>query len=259
MDTRRAPAAPRPTTASWLVAIALAALALAGCESSPPSSEPSAARPSLAAARPAVQLDETWTAADGAWTFTGQVDPQGDPTDVVLEVGPGPATARRFDARVPVVEAVTSPGPLSITTRQIPDIDQICVRFSATNGGGTTSSRPLCFPHDLPSIAPPAAPTVAIDDTWTVANGQWTFTVRVDPERLPTDVVLEIGSGPASRFTVGTTAPVGQDLSEAVTLEFATAAIPEVAEACVRFTATNDLGKASSTVLCFAPNGPPPS
>ena len=49
---------------------------------------------------------------------------------------------------------------------------------------------------------------------------RWMFTVRVDPERLPTDVVLEIGSGPASRFTVGPTAPVAQDLSEAAALEF---------------------------------------
>lgn len=260
MDTRLVQAAPRPTSVfSFVVVAVLALVALAGCGSTPPSTEPSTASPPLAVARPAVQLDETWTAVNGEWTFTGNVDPQDDPTDVLLEIGPGPATARRFDTRLPVVQAVTSPIPLSIATRQIPDIDEICVRFSATNGGGMTSSTPLCFPHDLPIIEPAAVPTVAIDDTWTASNGQWTFTVRVDPERLPTDVVLEIGRGPASSPRFDTTVPVSRDLTELATLEFSTPDIPAVAVACVRFTATNDLGRASSTALCFAPDAPPPS
>lgn len=35
----------------------------------------------------------------------------------------------------------------TISTREIPDGDEICVRSTATNAIGTTSSEPLCVPH----------------------------------------------------------------------------------------------------------------
>lgn len=240
---------PRPT----LVALGSIVLAVVlGCGTSPP---PPTASPTLLAVRPAVQIEQTWTAANDEWTFNGTVDPEGDATDVVLEIGPGPATARRFDAKVPVDEDLMTAGPLTITTRAIPDIDEICVRFTATNSAGTSSSSPLCFPHDLPSIAPPAAPRVEIDPAWTVANGEWAFTVRVDPRGDPTDVVLEIGPGPASaaQFETRATAP---DLTDPATLTMTTKTIPDAKEVCVRFTATNGLGTASSEPLCFPHESP---
>lgn len=139
-----------------LAGIVVGAVALAGCDATAPSLAPTP--PAL---RPAVQIDPSWQAANGQWTFTGRVDPQGDPTVVVLEVGPGPATTRQFDRQLPVATDLTDQGPLTITTRDIPDIDEICVRFSATNSAGTSSSTPLCVPHDLPSFVvdtvPPAA------------------------------------------------------------------------------------------------------
>jgi hypothetical protein len=135
-----------------LVVVGVAALAACG-----PS--PSADR-TAPPVQPAIQIDPSWQAADGEWTFTGRVDPADDPTDVVLEIGPGPITARRFDQQIPVADDLVEPGPLTITTRDIPDIDEICVRFSAKNGAGTSFSTPLCVPHDLPSfivdVAPPA-------------------------------------------------------------------------------------------------------
>ena len=127
-----------------LVAFGLVALgAVLGCGTSPP---PSTAAPTTLAVRPAVQIVQEWTAVDGLWTFAGNVDPQGDATDVILEVGPGPTTARRFDTKVPVQQDLMAAGPLTIATRAIPDIDEICVRFTATNSIGTTSSEPLCLP-----------------------------------------------------------------------------------------------------------------
>jgi hypothetical protein len=78
----------------------------------------------------------------------------------VLEVGPGPATVRQFDQQIPVVEDIVEPGPLTIRTSAIPDIDEICVRFTATNSAGTSSSTPLCFPHDLPSLVVDVLPPV---------------------------------------------------------------------------------------------------
>jgi hypothetical protein len=195
---------------------------------------------------------------DDLWTFTGNVDPQGDATDVILEVGPGPTTARRFDTKVPVQQDLMAAGPLTIETREIPDIDEICVRLTATNSGGTASSSPLCFPHDLPTFAPPTAPTVQIDERWTVANGEWTFKARVDPKGVATDVTLEIGPGPASSGRFDTSVPAAEDLTESATLTITTREIPDVDEVCVRFTATNSVGTSSSTPLCF-PHGRPGS
>ena len=148
-------------------AIALAAAvagttALAGCDAEV---LPSAVAPTELPPRPAIEIDGTWTADGGEWTFTGYVDPARDPTDVVLEIGPGPATLRQFDERVPVAQAVVDAGPLTITTREIPDIDEICVRFSATNSAGTSVSSPLCVPHDLPSIVIDADPPTATFST----------------------------------------------------------------------------------------------
>jgi hypothetical protein len=136
---------------SWrvLAAIAVSVVVVASCDSPPPSPSPTGAP-----GRPGIQIDPSWTATNGQWTFTGRVDPQGDPTDVVLEIGPGPITLRQFDRTLPVSKALVDAGPLTITTSAIPDIDEICVRFSATNGVGTSSSTPLCFAHDLPSFSP---------------------------------------------------------------------------------------------------------
>ena len=140
MNTRR-PRTRRSGRLPTLVALAL--VALVGCDSAQPSISPTSLGP-----RPGILIDETWTAANGEWTFTGRVEPEGDPTDVVLEVGPGPATARRFDTRLPVAEDLTEEGPLTITTREIPDIDEVCVRFTATNSLGTSSSKPVCFSRE---------------------------------------------------------------------------------------------------------------
>jgi hypothetical protein len=153
----------KATRALAIVAAIAGIMVLAGCDTSAPTVAPNpTANPSTFAARPAIRMDPRWTASNGAWTFTGTVDPQGDPTDLILEIGPGPSTLRRFDQQVPVAQAVAEAGPVTVTTRAIPDIPEICVRFSATNSAGTSSTSPLCFPHDQASIVVDAAPPVTV-------------------------------------------------------------------------------------------------
>jgi hypothetical protein len=138
-------------------------IVLAACDATTPTVAPSpTANPSTLAARPAIRIDPSWKASNGRWTFTGTVDPQGDPTDVILEIGPGPSTLRHFDQQVSVANGLTDPGPLTISTTNIPDIPEICVRFSATNGAGTSSTSPLCFPHDVSSTIADNDPPVTL-------------------------------------------------------------------------------------------------
>ena len=217
-----------------------------GCAAPPPS-------PPASLGRPVVQIDEEWSEADGRWTFTGRLDPQGGATDVVFEIGPGPSTARRFDTQLTVAEGVASERSLTVTTDEIPGIAEVCVRFSATNSAGRSSSQPLCFPNVVPTIVP-AAPTVQIDRDWTVTDGEFAFTGRVDPEGVPTNVILEIGRGPASAPQFEIQISAAQNLIDAATLTRTTRDLPDAEEVCVRFTATNALGSASSDPLCFSPD-----
>jgi hypothetical protein len=240
------------------VLAAAAMLTIGACDPAP---SPSAAivptgTPSAFADRPAVKIDGTWTALNGQWTFTGSVDPEGSPTDVVLDVGPGPITLRQFDTHVPVAQAMATAGPVQVSTTAIPDIPEICVRFTATNAAGTSSTTPLCFPHDLPTAAPPGAPTVRIDAGPSQAAGGWVLTVYVDSHNAPTDVVLEIGTSPTT-FTKQVS--VAKAMSLAGTLQITTADLPSSGQACYRFTATNSVGTASSPPTCFSPSSPAPS
>jgi len=171
-----------------LAGVIVAMAALAGCDATPPTAAPTAF-----ALRPAVQIDGTWQASDGQWTFTGRVDPQGDPTDIVLDVGPGPATVRQFNQQIPVDQDVTDEGPLTITTRDIPDIEEICVRFTATNSAGTSSSTPLCVPHDLPSfvidVDPPTATFAAPATGSTTVLEATNFTVEWTEADVGTGII----------------------------------------------------------------------
>jgi hypothetical protein len=100
---------------------------------------------------PAISIDQSWTSTDNVFTFTGSVDPQSLPTLVVLEIGVGPQGSGVFGQSVPVSDRVISPGPVSVQVK-VPTASEVCVRFTATNEAGTSSSRPLCIPN------PPARP-----------------------------------------------------------------------------------------------------
>ena len=233
--------------------LALALAAAAGCSNPAPSASPTAAP---FADRPAISIDGTWTAQDGQWTFTGVVDPEGEPTDVVLEVGPGPQTLRQFDSQVPVARAVTEAGPITVTTRAIPDIPEICVRFSATNSVGTSVSQPLCVPHDIPTPGPLNAPTIRIDSVAPATNGQWAISAYIDPMHAATDVVLDIGTGPASSPVYTKHVPVATGMTDPASQQVSFDLPAGATEVCVRITATNSVGTTTTVPSCFSPAAP---
>lgn len=231
-----------------------ALLLLAACDASAPTPSP-LSTPGVFADRPAVGISNSWTAQDGKWTFTGSVDPLGAPTDVVLEVGPGPETLRQFDTHLDVVQQVAIAQELTITTDQIPNVPEICVRFTATNSVGSSSSSPLCFPHDVPTIPPPGAPVVRIDGVTPTANGQWTVSAYLDSKRAATDAVLDIGTGPASSPTYTAHVSLATAFLDAATLQVSVA-VPSGDQVCIRVTATNSVGTTSSAPTCFSPAAP---
>lgn len=227
---------------------------LAACDSAVPTVAPSPT-PGVFESPPGVAIDGTWTAKDGQWTFTGSVDPQGAPTDVLLQIGPGPETLRQFDTQVPVAQQLADAGPLTVTTAQIPKIALICVRFAATNRAGTSYTQPLCFPHDPPTNPPPGAPLVRIDATAPATNGQWTIWAYVDSKGVATDAVLDIGTGPASGPTYTSHVSIAKAFTYSATLQVAVD-VPKADQVCVRVTATNSVGTTSSAPSCFSPAAP---
>ena len=51
----------------------------------------------------------------------------------------------QFDRQVSVARNLAELATVEVTTREIPDVDEVCVRFTATNHLGLASSQPLCF------------------------------------------------------------------------------------------------------------------
>lgn len=256
MSTRIGHAFPRPEGAGrapWLVGLLLV---VAACDTTVAPSANSSPTPGAFADRPGISLDQTWTAAGGQWTFTGSVDPQGAATTVVLEIGPGPQTLRQFDTQVPVVGQVTTTTPLSVTTSKIPDIDLICVRFTATNAAGKSSTPPLCFPHDLPTPQPPGAPTARIDLVAPGADGQWTVSVYIDPKNAPTKGVLAVGTGSASAPSFKTEVPLGDGIVLPATVQVSTGT-PASQLVCLVVKVTNAVDTTQTPITCYPAAAPP--
>jgi hypothetical protein len=121
--------------------IGLAACVLIGaCGPGPASSTPPPEPPPEA---PTISFHR-YTAANGIWTFYAFIDPGGSPTVVVLETGAGPVDAPDFVDSVPVASAMLNPGEVTGVV-QYPEDASFCVRFTATNAAGTTSSPPRCI------------------------------------------------------------------------------------------------------------------
>jgi hypothetical protein len=238
----------RPARSALVVAVVAVVALLAACREQAVAPTPRATRPPIA---PIVQMDQSWTAIGGHWTFTGYLDPEGYPSDVALDYGQGSVSSMQVLGQVPVAQAVSTAGPITVTTSQIPKVDQVCVRFAATSQIGSSTSQPLCFPYTPPTAQPPVPPSVEIQTDVTFANGAWTFAVSVDPGNALTSVALQIGHGPASKPVYTSTIEVAKGVSDTSTIQFTTKDLPEVSTVCVRFVATNSAGKASSDPLCF--------
>ena len=120
----------------------------------PPSASASAATAPLMR----YQSQSIWELDGSTWTFFGSVNPNGSPTDVVLEVGSGTEDAPAFDRTLSVAEGLILPEAFDFdaTLVEMP----FCVRFTATNEVGTTSTPPLCPVARRVSFPPPPDPGV---------------------------------------------------------------------------------------------------
>lgn len=145
---------------AWLL-LPILALAVAACgEPAPESPTPS---PPTA---PTIVVG-SFTGTDGRWTFNASVHPRGSPTDIVLEYRLGPEGPGDFDQRVDVETGLLNSG--TVTAQLVLADDAVfCVRFTATNEVGSTSSEPRCLgarpsglivvPVPAESASPSAAP-----------------------------------------------------------------------------------------------------
>ena len=97
------------------------------------------------------------------WTFHGSVNPNGSPTDVVLEVGSGTSEAPTFDRELPVAEGLILPEAFEFQTSELEA--PFCVRFTATNEVGSTSTaalwRPASRSRPIPRSGRPRRPADA--------------------------------------------------------------------------------------------------
>ncbi len=110
-----------------------------------------------------------------------------------------------------------------------------------------------CGPPGPPSPieSPPTAPTIVLGD-WQATNGRWTFTAVVNPRGSPTDVVLEYGFGGEAAPVFDRSLTVETELLDAKAVT-ANLELPEDAEFCARFTATNEIGSTSTESRCPLP------
>lgn len=145
---------------AWLV-LPVLALGIAGC------GEPSPESPTPSPATAPTIVVGNFTGMDGRWTFNASVHPRGGPTDVVLEYYLGPEGSGDFDQRIEVETGLLDSS--TVTAQLVLADDAVfCVRFTATNEVGATSSEPRCFgarpsgmivvPVPAESASPSAAP-----------------------------------------------------------------------------------------------------
>jgi hypothetical protein len=83
----------------------------------------------------------------------------------------------------------------------------------------------------------------------------WTISVIVDPKGVPTDVVAEWHVG-RDELPFDGSVPVADDVIDVGRVSVRTTELPSEVGFCYRFTATNELGAASTDAVCFP--GPPP-
>lgn len=144
----------------WLL-VPVLALAIAGC------SEPVPETPTPSPPTAPTIVVGNFTGIDGRWTFNASVHPRGSPTDVVLEYYLGPEGSRDFDQRVDVETGLLDSGTMTAQL-VLADDAVFCVRFTATNEVGSTSSEPRCLGERPPGVivvpvppSDPASPSAA--------------------------------------------------------------------------------------------------
>jgi hypothetical protein len=115
----------------------------------------------------------------------------------------------------------------------------------------TTLVRPTPTPGP-PSIRFASRSTLVFD------GHVWTLYVVVDPKGEPTDVVAEYGTG-TEEGPFDHTIVIADDVLDAGQISAQTSDLPADGGFCLRFTATNRLGSASTDANCRPAIRPPPS
>jgi hypothetical protein len=133
--------------------LAIGAVA-AACDAVPVTPTATPFRPTAPLMR--YQSSSAWELDGANWTFKGSVNPNGSPTDVVLEIGSGTEGDPAFDRSLPVKEGLILPEAFEFETDD--PVPPFCVRFTATNEVGTTSTPALCPTR---AFDPPPDSTVA--------------------------------------------------------------------------------------------------
>ena len=120
--------------------LATVVVAVAGCDVVTVSPSPSESTPSAPFIR--FRTDSTAQFDGERWTFLATLGPNGSPTDLVLEVGSSTLEAPAFDRTIPVEAVVIA--PRSMDFRVVLPEGSFCVRFTATNAVGTSSTALHC-------------------------------------------------------------------------------------------------------------------
>jgi hypothetical protein len=104
-----------------------------------------------------------------------------------------------------------------------------------------------------PSIRPASGSSSIFD------GRTWTLYVTVEPKGEPTDVVVEWGTG-TETGPFDHVIPMAEGVVDAGTISTQTTDLPADRGYCLRFTATNAFGSASTTAHCLPgpPSGAPP-
>jgi hypothetical protein len=121
-----------------------------GCNTPAPTSSPTPSptpSPALALADAPTLQNGTpfFTAENGSWVFRASVDPNGSPTDVVLEYGLGKTDPPAFGNTVAVAKGTLVAGPVQARV-ELPIERGFCVRFTARSEAGSTFGEAYCQP-----------------------------------------------------------------------------------------------------------------
>lgn len=122
------------------------------------------------------------------------------------------------------------------------------VAACAVTPGPSDPVRPTPTPGP-PSIRPAAG------SSWNFDGRVWTLSVVVEPKGMPTDVVIEWGTGTESG-PFDHVIPMAEAVVDLGVVTTRTSDLPTDGGYCLRFTATNAFGSASTTAVCSPPVRP---
>jgi hypothetical protein len=88
----------------------------------------------------------SWVYDGISWTLQGYLDPNGEPTMVVVETGSGTVESPTFTDSITLGDNVDTPGPFDVRVLVRDGGAGFCVRLRATNAHGSDASEVQCAP-----------------------------------------------------------------------------------------------------------------